>query len=84
MLSRPVPGAITSGFGYRVHPIFQVQKLHTGVDFQAAQGDPIKAAAAGEVVFSRMAGRLWQVHHHRPRRRSRDPLCAPIVDLWCR
>jgi len=51
VLSWPVPGPVTSGFGYRIHPIFKVRKLHTGINLQASMGDPIKAAAAGTVVF---------------------------------
>ncbi len=49
-LMRPVPGRVTSGFGYRVHPIFGTKKLHTGWDMQASYGDPIHAAADGVVV----------------------------------
>jgi murein DD-endopeptidase MepM/ murein hydrolase activator NlpD len=49
-LYRPVAGAITSAFGYRIHPIFQVRKMHTGVDMHAGMGESIHAAAAGTVV----------------------------------
>lgn len=49
-LMRPVPGSVTSGFGYRIHPIFGTKKLHTGWDFHASYGDPIHAAADGVVV----------------------------------
>jgi murein DD-endopeptidase MepM/ murein hydrolase activator NlpD len=49
-LFRPVPGDVTSGFGYRIHPIFHVRKMHTGVDMHADMGEPIHAAAAGTVV----------------------------------
>ncbi len=56
VLSRPVPGAITSGFGYRMHPIFHVRKLHTGVDMHTDMGEPIKAAAAGTVVSAGWRG----------------------------
>jgi len=56
VLSRPVPGSVTSPFGYRMHPIFHVRKLHTGVDLQASMGDPIHAAAAGTVVWAGWRG----------------------------
>jgi murein DD-endopeptidase MepM/ murein hydrolase activator NlpD len=49
-LQRPVAGRITSPFGYRVHPILGVRKMHTGVDIAAAKGTPIHAAASGAVV----------------------------------
>jgi len=49
---RPVSGPVVSGFGYRIHPIFRVRKMHTGVDISAPQGTPIRAAAGGVVVHS--------------------------------
>jgi murein DD-endopeptidase MepM/ murein hydrolase activator NlpD len=56
ILLRPVNGAVTSGFGYRMHPIFHVRKLHTGVDLHAGMGTPIHAAAAGTVIFAGWRG----------------------------
>lgn len=49
---RPVPGEITSGFGERVHPILGTVRMHNGVDMHADYGTPIKAGAAGEVVWA--------------------------------
>lgn len=48
----PVYGRITSPFGYRVHPITKVYKLHTGVDIAARTGTPIRAAADGKVIMA--------------------------------
>lgn len=47
---RPVDGRLTSGFGMRVHPIFKVRKMHTGIDISAPAGTPIRAADSGVVV----------------------------------
>lgn len=41
---------LLSGFGYRIHPIFKVPKMHAGIDFTAPKGTPIQATGAGKVV----------------------------------
>jgi murein DD-endopeptidase MepM/ murein hydrolase activator NlpD len=46
---RPVPGPITSPFGYRTDPITGATAFHSGIDFGAPCGTPIKAAATGTV-----------------------------------
>lgn len=48
----PVNGRITSGFGYRRHPILGTSRLHAGVDFGAPSGTTIYAADTGRVIFS--------------------------------
>lgn len=51
-LSWPVRGEISSQFGTRVHPVFKTKIMHTGLDIRAPAGTPVKAAAAGEVLFT--------------------------------
>ena len=45
----PVEGMTSSGFGYRVHPIFNEVKFHYGTDFSAWTGTSIQAFADGFV-----------------------------------
>lgn len=44
-----VTGHVTSGFGFRNHPITGDHRFHTGVDLRAAEGAPIRAVAEGVV-----------------------------------
>jgi murein DD-endopeptidase MepM/ murein hydrolase activator NlpD len=42
--------ALASGFGLRIHPIYKMKKMHTGIDFAASIGTPIYATADGKVL----------------------------------
>ena len=48
---------ITSPFGYRIHPVYGDERLHTGVDLSCKNGDPILAAQSGNVIFA--SGNGW-------------------------
>jgi murein DD-endopeptidase MepM/ murein hydrolase activator NlpD len=56
VMSSPVAGHITSGFGVRVHPILRFARFHRGIDFGAGYGAPIVAAADGQVTGAGWAG----------------------------
>lgn len=67
---------LTSGFGYRTHPIYKTKRLHTGMDMAVARGTPIYAAESGRVITARSmsgygncviidhGGGLWTVYGH--------------------
>lgn len=63
----PVPGVdLGSGFGWRIDPFTGRSALHTGLDYSAAVGTPVLAAAGGLVVaqeFHPEYGRLVEVDH---------------------
>ncbi|HEY9605342.1 MAG TPA: M23 family metallopeptidase, partial [Allocoleopsis sp.] len=51
-LMHPSDGPITSGFGWRRHPILGYVRFHSGVDFGASYGSVIRAAESGRVIFA--------------------------------
>lgn len=54
------PIQVTSGFGYRLDPIHGDRRMgfHAGVDLGGRRGDPVWAAAAGEVIAAGWQGGL--------------------------
>ena len=48
----PASGLMTSGFGYRIHPILGINRFHSGIDIGAPYGSQVIAAAGGEVIQS--------------------------------
>jgi murein DD-endopeptidase MepM/ murein hydrolase activator NlpD len=59
--------ALASGFGMRIHPVYKVKKMHTGIDFAASIGTPIYATADGtidevQVSFSGY-GKMVEIDH---------------------
>lgn len=55
---KPVPDNIptTSPFGYRIHPILKVRRLHSGIDYGANIGTPVIASKDGCITFSGFMG----------------------------
>lgn len=40
-----------SGWGWRIHPIYNIRKFHYGLDFTARSGTPIYSTADGKIQF---------------------------------
>ncbi|MDB5627435.1 MAG: hypothetical protein JWR73_3237 [Tardiphaga sp.] len=65
---KPVVGEVefTSGFGVRSDPFLGRPAMHTGLDFRAPTGDPIRATAIGKVVSAAYQGgygRMVEIDH---------------------
>ena len=52
----PAKGQVTSGFGYRLHPITGRHAMHEGLDIAGSRWTPINAPADGMVVTSQSNG----------------------------
>ena len=51
-----IPAAITSLFGWRIHPISGDRRFHAGTDFGAPMGTPVLAALSGRVMTADYMG----------------------------
>jgi murein DD-endopeptidase MepM/ murein hydrolase activator NlpD len=65
---KPVVGEVefTSGFGVRSDPFLGRPAMHTGLDFRAQTGDPVRATANGKVTSAGWAGgygRMVEINH---------------------
>jgi murein DD-endopeptidase MepM/ murein hydrolase activator NlpD len=65
---KPVVGEVefTSGFGVRSDPFLGRPAMHTGLDFRASMGDPVRATANGKVSSAGWAGgygRMVEIDH---------------------
>jgi len=57
---------VTSGYGFRIHPITGSRTFHSGVDYRGAVGTPVYAVAGGVVVqssFSNDNGNFIAIKH---------------------
>ena len=75
---------ITSGFGWRLHPILGTWLMHSGRDLAAPEGTPVVAALSGRVQSSGDAGGYGltiEIEHDNPRRRT---LYGHLSELYVR
>jgi murein DD-endopeptidase MepM/ murein hydrolase activator NlpD len=67
LMKTPVNGArLSSGFGFRMHPIMGYTRMHRGTDFAAPTGAPIMAAGEGVIVQAGRNGgygNYVRIHH---------------------
>ncbi|MFN3927502.1 MAG: LysM peptidoglycan-binding domain-containing M23 family metallopeptidase [Pseudanabaenaceae cyanobacterium] len=57
---------VSSGYGWRLHPIRGVMAFHAGIDLGAPMGTPVLSSLAGTVVYAGMAGaygNLVEINH---------------------
>lgn len=53
---------LSSGFGYRIDPVYKTPKMHAGLDFAAPQGTPVYATGNGTIRFAGNAGNGYGNH----------------------
>jgi len=45
-------GEITSGYGWRVHPVTRKREWHPGIDLAVSKGTEVRAVADGQVIYT--------------------------------
>ncbi|OWY40445.1 peptidase [Xenophilus sp. AP218F] len=58
---------ISSGFGWRKHPILRTMRLHSGIDYAASSGTPIVAPADGTLAKAERQngyGNMIEIRHN--------------------
>ncbi len=57
---------LTSGFGFRFHPLFNDRRMHTGIDWSGPIGTPVVAAGSGvieEALYKGGNGKYVRIRH---------------------
>lgn len=58
---------LASGFGFRIHPIYKVKKMHEGTDFSVKTGTPVYATGDGTIRWTKSAfggyGKQIEINH---------------------
>lgn len=53
---------ITSGFGWRIHPIYKTQEFHPGMDFPSNQGTPVYTTGSGKIEYASIDNSGYGLH----------------------
>ena len=75
---------VSSGFGMRLHPIYKVRKLHTGIDFAKTKGTPVYATGNGIVIrkgYCSGYGNFVEIQHSGGFRSFYAHLSRTMVDI---
>jgi LysM repeat protein len=62
----PVRGRLSSGYGWRIHPISKKRHFHNGIDIAHSPGTPIKASMDGRVLkigYNHIYGKYIIIRH---------------------
>jgi murein DD-endopeptidase MepM/ murein hydrolase activator NlpD len=57
----PTFGRVTSGYGWRIHPLTKIRQFHYGIDIANLKGTPVRATADGRVVLAGWQGTYGRI-----------------------
>jgi len=57
----PTFGRVTSGYGWRIHPLTARRQFHYGIDIANLKGTPVRATADGRVVLAGWQGTYGRI-----------------------
>jgi murein DD-endopeptidase MepM/ murein hydrolase activator NlpD len=84
MFPLTIPAAITSVFGWRMHPITGEYRFHAGTDLAAPQGTPVVAAATGQVVTADFVGGYGLTVILQHEKGTQESLYAHLSEIFVR
>lgn len=84
MFPLTLPAAMTSLFGWRVHPITGDRRFHTGSDIGAPEGTPVIAAASGQVATADFMGGYGLTVILRHEKNTQESLYAHLSEIFVR
>ncbi len=79
-----VPSAISSAFGWRVHPISGDYRMHTGTDIAAPLGTPVLASYVGKVAYADYLGGYGLTVVLRHEQGSQESRYAHLAQIFVR
>jgi murein DD-endopeptidase MepM/ murein hydrolase activator NlpD len=72
---------VTSGFGSRIHPVLGYRRDHTGIDYAAPVGTPVRSIGDGQVTFAGVQGGYGNVIYIKHRNNQHSTVYAHLSKI---
>jgi murein DD-endopeptidase MepM/ murein hydrolase activator NlpD len=82
MFPLSIPAVISSVFGWRIHPVSNEPRFHSGTDLAAPEGTPVLAAFSGKVAIADFLGGYGLTVVLRHNRDTQETLYGHLSELF--